>query len=118
MKRQKPESKTASAAIAGGLALGAIVALPALGAAILSAGAGHGDYAAARALFPAPMLLTRIEGQIGLLTAGAALLQFPLYGALIGWSRRRGSYAAAAIAASLHLAAAVACFAGALPDFS
>ncbi|HEX8481440.1 MAG TPA: hypothetical protein VF650_06030 [Allosphingosinicella sp.] len=95
-----------------------LFALPALGAAVLSAGAGHGDYAAARALFPLPMLLTLVEGSIGPLAGGMALLQFPLYGALIGWSRAQRSYNPLIALACLHLAAAIACSSGLLPSFS
>ena len=95
-----------------------LFALPALGAAILSGGSGHGDYAAARALFPLPMLLTLAEGSVGPFSGGSALLQFPLYGALLGWSRTHRRFGALIAAALLHLAAAVACFAGLLPDFS
>jgi hypothetical protein len=95
-----------------------LVALPALGAAVLSAGAGHGGYAAARALFPLPMLLTLVEGSIGPLAGGLALVQFPLYGALLGWSRAHRSYGPLVALASLHLAAAIAGSSGLLPNFS
>lgn len=101
-----------------GAALGLLFAVPALLAALLSTGAGHGDYSAARALFPVPMLLTLLEGSIGPIARAAALLQFPLYGALLGWSRTRRSYGALIGVALLHLAAASACFAGLLPNYS
>lgn len=105
-------------AVVAGIAFGTLIALPALLAAIMSAGAGHGDYGAARMLFPVPMLLTLIEGSIGPLSLSVALIQFPLYGALLGWSISRTSYKGAFLAASLHLAAAVVCFMGILPSFS
>lgn len=104
--------------VAKGAAFGMMVSLPALGAAVLSGGAGHGGYAAARALFPLPMLLTLVEGSIGPVSGGLALVQFPLYGALLGWSRARRSRGPVIALASLHVAAAVACSAGLLPDFS
>lgn len=111
--------RSASRGAATGAALGLLCAVPALVVAVLSAGAGHGDYALARALFPVPMLMTLLEGSIGPFAAGAALLQFPLYGALVGWSRaRRRANRALVLLASLHLAAAIACFSGLLPNFS
>ena len=64
------------------------------------------------------MLLTLVEGSIGPFARGLALLQFPLYGALVGWSRTRRSFGALIGVALLHLAAAAACFAGLLPNFS
>ena len=64
------------------------------------------------------MLLTLAEGSIGPWSGGSALLQFPLYGALLGWSRARRSFGALIGVAALHLAAAAACFAGLLPNFS
>jgi len=69
----KPENKP----IAIGIAVGFFVELPSLWLALLSAGAGHADYGAARALFPLPML-TLIAGQIGAFGFGLAFLQFPL----------------------------------------
>jgi hypothetical protein len=104
--------------VALGAALGSLLGVAALFAAFMSAGAGHGDYVAARALFPAPMLLTELEGSIGVLALGTALAQFPLYGALLGWARVRKAYLPATIAGSLHLVAAMLCLSGALPGFS
>jgi hypothetical protein len=100
-----------------GAALGMLVELPALAAAFASAGAGHGDYVAARALFPLPMLLAVVEGRIGWFSGSLALLQLPLYGALLGWSLRRGTPILPILLALLHLAAAVACFSGMIFDF-
>ena len=76
-----------------GIGLGVLVELPALFAALISGGAGHGDYAAARALFSAPMLLTLLEGD----TIGPFSM---------------------ILLALAHLIAASACFAGTLPNFS
>jgi hypothetical protein len=84
----------------------------------MSAGAGHGDYVFARALFPIPMLLTLLDGTFGPVSVGVALLQFPLYGALLTWTIWRNSYWAIAIAGMVHLVAAGACFAGLIPNFS
>jgi hypothetical protein len=106
-------------AILKGVGIGVLIELPALLFAFMSAGAGHGDYGAARALFPVPMLLTILtDDTIGLLVGSLALLQFPLYGALIAWNIRRGFRRPLAPVAVLHIVAAVACFAGLLPNFS
>jgi hypothetical protein len=100
------------------MACGAFVSLPALFLAVMSAGAGHGDYIAARMLFPYSMLLILVEGSIGALSQAVGLLQFPLYGALLGWSLWRRSWGAAILVATLHVIAAAICFAGILPYFS
>jgi hypothetical protein len=55
---------------------GAGLELPALLLAIVSAGGGHGDYVAARVLFPLPMLLTRLEGEIGMFSGGSLFSSF------------------------------------------
>jgi hypothetical protein len=111
-------SSPAFKSVVFGATLGLLLEVVALFAAFISAGAGHGEYIAARALFPASMLLTLIDGHIGPLSLGFALVQFPLYGVLIGWAQARGAYRPAAIMGSLHLAAAIFCFGGALSDFS
>jgi hypothetical protein len=91
----------------------------ALSLAILSAGAGHGDYASARALFPLPMLLTLLQGDtIGLLSMISAVVQYPLYGALIMRARLGGDYRAILVGGILHVLAVATCFSGALPNFS
>lgn len=118
MLTRKTNSKSTLHAVGGGAAQGALVSLLALGLAILSGGAGHGGYGAARALFPLPMLLTLVEGSIGPLSGGTALLQFPLYGALLGWSRLHKSYGALILVGLLHLVGAIVCSSGVLPNFS
>lgn len=111
-------SRRTNVAVLVGVAIGILVALPAIFISVDSGGAGHGHYVAARALFPLAMLLTRVEGSIGVLSVSAALLQFPLYGAVLGWSTSRAQYGVAILLAVLHLALAIICFAGTLPDFS
>lgn len=102
-----------------GLALGVPVTVLALIAAIVSAGAGHGDYVAARLMFPAPMLASLLSGDtIGAPSIVIALLQFPAYGALIGWTLGRQSSLPIVIAAAVHIAAAILCFSGMIPNFS
>jgi hypothetical protein len=88
--------------------------------AVLSGGAGHGHYEAARALFPGPMLLTRLTGDtLTLPVLLLALAQFPLYGAAVGWSASRGrtTWGLVSLLAG-HAAAVILCFAGLLPNFS
>jgi hypothetical protein len=101
-----------------GAGIGAIIAAPAILAAIMSAGAGHGSYAAAQVLFPFSMLLTRFEGDIGPVAIAAGLLQFPLYGALVGRTVAKNTDRVVFSAAAVHLVAALACFSSLLPDFS
>jgi hypothetical protein len=102
-----------------GTIFGVLLGFVAIYLAILSSGAGHGNYAAARLLFPTPMLLTLIQGNtIGTLSMGFALLQFPFYGGLLGWTIARKTYLPAVVVGSLHLIALAVCFAGTLPNFS
>src|SRR4051794_38935680 len=96
-------SKSVSRAVVAGVALGALFALPSILAAVFSSGAGHGHYFAARALFPVSMLLTLLEGRIGGFSIGVALLQFPIYGGLLGWAIARKNYSPAAMVAAVHL---------------
>ena len=103
--------------ILAGAAMGAVIAVPALLAAIVSGGAGHGSYIAARVLFPFSMLLTRLEGSIGPIALGVGLLQFPLYGALIGRTMASKRCLSLFLLAAMHLVAALACFSGLLSGF-
>lgn len=111
-------SELAKSALIGAL-LGGLVTIPAILAAIFSSGAGYGDYTAARALFPFPMLLTLLQGNtIGVLSIGLALLQFPIFGALLGWCVAQKNFLPAIGLALAHAVAALICFAGVLPNFS
>ncbi|WP_157218713.1 hypothetical protein [Flavisphingomonas formosensis] len=100
-----------------GAGIGTLMMGPAIFAAIMSGGAGHGSYIAARALFPFSMLLTLLEGSIGPVSIAVGLLQFPLYGALIGWAVAMRT-TRPAVLIFVHLIAALACFSGLLPNFS
>jgi hypothetical protein len=112
-------SRATTNAVLVGFASGVLVAVPAIMAAVASSGAGHGDYAAARVLFPAPMLLTLLEGDtVGALSILVGLLQFPIYGTLMGWSIARKNYLPAVGVALAHVVAASICFVGTLPNFS
>lgn len=102
-----------------GFALGVVVGIPAVMAAAASGGAGHGGYVAARALFPVPMLLTLLQGDsIGAFSIVVGLLQFPIYGLLLGWSIARRSWVPVVMILVIHMIAASACFAGILPNLS
>ena len=101
-----------------GTTVGAFVGILALFLAFISAGAGHGDYIAARALFPVPMLTTLAESDsIGPVSMALGLGQFPLYGAFVGLFSKRIVITVCALAA-LHIIAALVAFSGALPNFS
>jgi len=100
-----------------GLCLGTVIAAPAILIAIGSGGAGHGSYIAARVLFPFSMLLTLFEDRIGPVAIGAGLLQFPLYGVLIGRALALKSYGKICVVMATHVVAALACFSGLLSGF-
>jgi hypothetical protein len=100
-----------------GVRIGILLTGPAVLAAIMSAGAGHGSYITARVLFPFAMLVSQLEGSIGPVAMGVGLLQFPLYGALIGRNVAALSSRAILVTAA-HLIATLACFSGLLPQFS
>ncbi len=91
-----------------GLGVGMQFALPTLLLGFLSAGGGHGDYLWAKVFFPYTMIS---PGEISLLLEVLALVQFPVYGILIGVSAssfRRAAMLAAAIVFA-HAAAAAWC---------
>ncbi len=101
-----------------GMAFGALVTLPSLLIAALSAGAGHGDYGAARALFPFSMAITLVEGSIGPISLTVALAQFPIYGGVLGWSIVQKNFRAIFAFLLIHFIAMMFCFSGTLPAFS
>jgi hypothetical protein len=112
----EPDSKGLSRPVLTGLLVGIAIEVPAMLLAILSGGAGHGDYLLARALFPLPMLLTLLgPAALPIIWIGCTL-QWPLYGVLIGRSARERRPRVATGLAVLHLSAAIACLA--LPGFS
>jgi hypothetical protein len=102
-----------------GLVLGIAAEIPALFLAMTSGGAGHGDYGFARALFPVPMLTTLLEGDtIGPISFGLALVQFPLFGALIGWSKAKAQWKPLLAMLCFYAVAVIAAFSGTIPNFS
>jgi hypothetical protein len=66
--------------------------------ALLSGGAGHGDYLWAKILFPYPMLSTLIFESIAAPSIILAIIQFPLYGVALGLANRRQKIGHVAIA--------------------
>jgi len=67
-----------------GLLAGVLLTPLALLLAASSAGAGHGDYVVARALFPFSILSTHLTGSLTIVGVALACAQYPLYGYLIG----------------------------------
>jgi len=100
-----------------GAGFGCLITAPAIFAAVMSAGAGHGTYIAARVLFPFSLLLTRLEGSIGPFAVGVGVLQFTIYGALVGRAVALGARAPLLLITVAHLVAVLACFSGLLPAF-
>jgi hypothetical protein len=76
--------------------------------ALISTGAGHGSYGFASALFPYPMLyVSFVSHRIGSSAIALALLQYPSYGAVIGYCASRSWRAlliASGILVTLHVA--------------
>lgn len=63
-----------------------LITIPALVLAVLSSGAGHGDYGFARLLFPIPLCVAVfVTGSIDTPSIVLALVQFSIYGGLIGY---------------------------------
>jgi ABC-type methionine transport system permease subunit len=67
-----------------GLIGGILVAPLALFLAVISGGAGHGHYVAARLLFPFTMASTYVFEAISPPFIVLAILQYPIYGLLVG----------------------------------
>ncbi|HSZ59279.1 MAG TPA: hypothetical protein VK797_26795 [Tepidisphaeraceae bacterium] len=116
--RAQPPRRIA-AWVSSGLLLGIVLTPPALFLAVISAGAGHGDYAFARAFFPLPMLATRLTGNyISIPLIVAAILQLQLYGSMVGYALARHRKIVIAAVAFVHAAAVAGCFSGLIPNFS
>ncbi len=78
-------------AVVLGVGSGAVLTLPALFLAFVSAGGGHGDYFFARLLFPYAMLDTRMtQDTIGLASLAMAVAQLPIERGVAGvaWGGR------------------------------
>ena len=102
-----------------GALLGVGVGFLALLAAVMSAGAGHGSYLAARALFPVPMLTSLVEGDtIGPVSLSLALAQFPALGIVFGYCQACDNRLPIYVIIAIQLLAALAAFSGTIPNFS
>jgi hypothetical protein len=78
---------------------------------IASGGAGHGNYLLAKILFPFTMLATEAFGSIVAPFILLAIIQFPLYGFILGAANVKGRILLSSIGLLLiHLLAASACF--------
>ena len=76
--------------------------------AIASAGVGHGNYFLAKMLFPYTMLSTIVFDEITAPFLILGIVQFPIYGLILGLMNRRRALVPALIGLSiLHLGAAV-----------
>ncbi|HEY8751798.1 MAG TPA: hypothetical protein VIM11_27705 [Tepidisphaeraceae bacterium] len=114
----KPPRNGVAWAISGAI-FGGLLTLPALLLAFISARAGHGHYGFARAVFPFSMLATLLTGNyISLPLIIAGLLQFPLYGLVIGFSVAQRNWIWLVVIIIAHSLAVTACFSGLLPNFS
>ena len=93
-----------------GAAWGAAFTVPAVIAAVISGGVGHGSYIAWKVLYPFTALLGNIfEGSMSIWML-LGLFQFPLYGALASM-RTRGSLSVLVVLLVLHALAVWICFA-------
>lgn len=79
--------------------------------ALLSGGAGHGNYLWARMLFPYTILSALISKSITTPFALFAIIQYPLYGVALGLANNRHKLFQMIVAVSLiHLLAVTICF--------
>ena len=101
-----------------GLGVGTVIEVLAIVLAFISTGFGHGSYVMARLLFPYSFLGTLLEGAIGPVSMCIGLIQFPLYGILIGREASSALKRDRTLLAVGHLVAAFVCFSGLLQDFS
>lgn len=86
---------------------------------LVSGGVGHGDYVLARILFPYTMLAALLFEEIAAPLILLAVVQFPLYGVILGTAAKRGrSGAALLVVLVVHALSAAACFLDAVVNVS
>jgi hypothetical protein len=86
---------------------------------VVAAGGGHGVYSPAKILFPYTMAATAFTGGIVQPFIAAAIVQFPLYGVILDWTRSVGRFKPALLAlAATHLSAVSLAFAVSNPSFT
>jgi hypothetical protein len=92
-----------------GFALGVLITIPLGWIIIVAAGAGHGSYVPAKLIFPVGMLGPVFRQSLTPPWVIAVVLQFPIYGLLIGraYHSRRVRLTALCVAAFHFLVAAV-----------
>lgn len=92
-------------------ALTVVVSVVAFGVSLLSAGAGHGSYLPFAIFFPYSFLaIVLLEGEIGIIAGTLILVQFPMYGFVLGcaWLRDRLRWPAAWVIVT-HILVAIVC---------
>ena len=106
------DDRLANAVIVSAVA-GMLITFPAVYLAVLSAGAGLGDYGYARLLFPIPICVAVfVTGSIDTPSIVLALGQFPFYGVVIAYfavSRPRRFWVAVSVLLLAHFLALFAC---------
>ena len=85
-----------------GLAVGSALGFAALVVALAAAGSGHGSDVPAKLLFPYTMLSTLVSGVITIPSMVLTLVQFPLYGALVGRVRSDHRRAVVTVLIAVH----------------
>ncbi len=106
-----PEYRNKQFWLFGGIVSGVLIGALAIVITVLIAGGGHGSYIPAKLFFPYTMLSTFHFGIINLPFVVLAIVQFPLYGAVIGIAGGRGkTLHVSAVIALVHLIVAVMCF--------
>lgn len=80
-----------------GLAIGIAFTPVALYLSMLSAGAGHGDYGLAKVLYPIPVLILMCGSPAFVIALPLAVVQYPLFGILLGYTCRQGRRAFVAV---------------------
>ncbi len=86
---------------------------------IASGGAGHGNYLLAKVLFPFTMLSTRALGSITAPFVILAIIQFPLYGVVVGSANLKSKLPASVIGVLvIHTLAVLVCFGFVSENFS
>ncbi|MHC4341534.1 MAG: hypothetical protein ACYSX0_15150 [Planctomycetota bacterium] len=88
--------------------------------AMISGGAGHGDYLWAKVFFPYSMLTIHAHGCIETPAIVMAVAQLPLYGLFLAWNakwRPARLRKMAILLTALHAVAVLLCFVIPIPDF-
>jgi hypothetical protein len=86
-----------------GVGIGGSVTLAAAAVSTFAAGAGHGTYMPAVALFPAAMLTTLISKTISPVAMALVAVQFPAYGFALGKAAAKRRLRTACWLALLHI---------------